>query len=84
MPRMTIWKLVLITCIAGFAAAAVSIGHTEEASILAPESAAPQTAAPQTTQMCPAASRQITRPASTYTSRYLRQTPVSYTARRNG
>ena len=80
MPRMTIWKLVLITCIAGFAAAAVSIGHSEEAGILAPQSAAPQT----TPQMCPAASRQITRPVSTYTSRYLRQTPVSYTARRNG
>ena len=80
MPRMTIWKLFLITCIAGFAAAAVSIGHSEEASIMAPETAAPQTAP----QMCPAASRSMTRPATAYTSRYLRQTPVSYTARRNG
>ncbi len=79
MPRMTIWKLFLITCIAGFAAAAVSIGHAEQASIVAPE-----TAAPQSTQMCPAAKRPMTRPATAYTSRYLRQTPVSYTARRNG
>jgi hypothetical protein len=80
MPKLTIWKLALITCIAGFAAAAVSIGHTEEASIVAPKTAAPQTAP----QMCPAANRPMTRPVSTYSSRYLRQTPVSYTARRNG
>ncbi len=79
MPRMTIWKLVLITCIAGFAAAAVSIGHAEKTSIVAPA-----TAAPQTTQMCPAAKRAMTRPATAYRSRYLRQTPVSYTTRRNG
>jgi hypothetical protein len=77
---MTIWKLFLITCIAGFAAAAVSIGHAEEASILAPQTAAPQT----TPQQCSAASRPMTRPATAYRSRYLRQTPVSYTARRNG
>ncbi len=77
MPRMTIWKLVLITCIAGFAAAAVSIGHTEEASIMATESAAPQT-----TQMCPSARNPLTRvPAY---KRFLNQTPVSFTARRNG
>ena len=80
MPRMTIWKLVLITCIAGFAAAAVSIGHAENVSIVVAETAAPQT----TPQQCSADSRPMTRPATAYTSRYLRQTPVSYTARRNG
>ena len=77
MPRMTIQKLFLITCIAGFAAAAVSIGHSEEASIMAP-----QAAAPQTTQMCPSARSPLTR-APAY-KRYLNQTPVSFTARRNG
>ena len=56
MPKMTIQKLFLITCIAGFAAAAVSIGHSEEASIVAQ-----QTAAPQTTQMCPSARSPLTR-----------------------
>jgi len=75
---MTIWKLVLITCIAGFAAAAVSIGHAEKASIVATE-----TAAPQTTQMCPAAQGQMSRPIGATYKRYLRQTPVSYTARRD-
>ena len=79
MPRMTIWKLVLITCIAGFAAAAVSIGHSEEASIMAQ-----QTAAPQTTQMCPSAQSRISRPIGATYKRYLNQTPVSFTARRNG
>lgn len=79
MPRMTIWKLFLITCIAGFAAAAVTIGHAEKTSIVTPETAAPQT----TPQMCPAAQARTTRPANAYRSRYLRQTPVSYTARRN-
>ena len=79
MPRMTIWKLVLITCIAGFAAAAVSIGHTEEASIVTTESTAPQT----TSQLCPTAQGQMSRPIGPTYKRYLRQTPVSYTARRD-
>ena len=78
MPRMTIWKLVLITCIAGFAAAAVSIGHTEEASIVATESTAPQT----TSQLCPTAQDQMSRPIGATYKRYLRQTPISYTVQR--
>ena len=77
MPKLTIWKLVLITCIAGFAAA-VSIGHSEEASIVATE-----IAAPHTTQLCPAAQGQMSRPIGATYKRYLRQTPVSYTARRD-
>jgi hypothetical protein len=78
MPKLTIWKLVLITCIAGFAAAAVSISHTEEASIVVPETAA-QTAP----QMCGVTPRPIARSYRKYTSRYLSQTPVAYTPRRS-
>ena len=78
MPRFTIKKLFLITCVAGFAAAAVSIGHAEKASIMVPATAAPQT----TPQMCPAARSPLTR-APKY-KRYLNQTPVSRIVRRNG
>jgi hypothetical protein len=75
---MTICKLVLITCIVGFAAAVVSIGHKEEASIVATE-----IAAPHTTQMCPVAQGQMSRPIGATYKRYLRHAPVSYTARRD-
>ena len=72
MPRMTIRRILLIPCIAGLAAAAVSISHAEKASI--PDQAA-ETATYQTTsQMCPAARRPMTRAPRAY-QRYLNRTP---------
>ncbi len=83
MPNITLWKLFLITCIAGLAAAAVSIGHAEQTGTIVQTNdavVAPQTALP----MCPSAQGQMSRPIGTTYKRFLRQTPVSYITRRNG
>lgn len=78
MPKLTIRKLVLITCIGGFAAA-VSIGRAKDASIGAPETAA----APTAPQVCGAPSTTMTQ--QLVYKRYLSQTPpLRITPRRQG
>lgn len=73
MPRMTIQKMFLITCIAGLAATVVSISRAEKASIL--DHANEITAQQATPNMCPTSRGPMTRlPAY---KRYLDQTPIS-------
>ncbi len=83
MLNITLWKLFLITCIAGLAVAAEFIGHAEKASTIAQTNdaaVAPRAALP----MCLSVQGQMSRPIGTTYKRFLRQTPVSYITRRNG
>jgi hypothetical protein len=76
MPKITLWKLFLIACIAGFAAAAVSIGHAEKTDTIVRTNVAanaPRTALP----MCPSAQGQMSKPARPTYQRYLGQTPMT-------
>jgi hypothetical protein len=76
MPKMTLWKLFLIACIAGFAVAAVSIGHAEKAGTIVQSNvaaSAPRTALP----MCPSAQGQMSKPVRPTYKRYLGQTPMT-------
>lgn len=79
MPSITIWKLFLIICIAGFAAAAVSIGHAEKASIIEKTyevAAAKRAASP----MCPSVQGQMSGTAGVIYKRYLGHMPMTRVA----
>jgi hypothetical protein len=79
MSRTTIWKLFPITCIIVFAAAGVSIGHSEMLRITGQsndEAVALRTALP----LCPSLQGQVSRPANAIYRRYLAHTPIAHVA----
>jgi hypothetical protein len=70
MPRLSFWKLFLVACIAWFAGAGVSIGHSEQAAVIGHSNATALTHQ-STPQMCPAALGQTTRSVGPAYKRYL-------------
>jgi len=81
MSKMNFWKPILIACIVGFAAAAATIGKTDNVSALNQTTgmAVASRAAPP---MCPSAKSTMDGSAAAMLERYLPRTPMSQVAAR--